>query len=315
MTKTKILIAGIGAVGGYFGGLLAKHFQDSEQVSVNFLARGENLEQIKANGLKVIKGKDEFVAKPALATDNAETIGIVDFILISTKTYDLQAMITQLKPCIGKDTIIIPLLNGVDSREKIQGWLPDNIVTDGCVYIVSRLTAPGIVENKGNIQKLFFGLDNVSDQRLELLEKCMKESGMDATLSTAVSGVIWEKFIFISPTASTTSYFNVPFGNMLADPEKLNVLKLLIEEIKVIAKAKSIVVAEDITDRTLNIAKALPYETTSSMHTDMLNGKLVTELESLVGYVVREGKKYGVAVPMYSKVYEGLQKRTKVKTI
>lgn len=311
MTQVKILIAGIGAVGGYFGGLLAKHFERNTQVSVSFLVRGENLKQIKANGLKVIKGNNEFIAKPTLATDNAAEVGPVDYLIISTKTYDLQAMIVQLKPCIGKDTIIIPLLNGVDSKEKIQGWLPDNIVTDGCVYIVSRLTAPGIVENKGNIQKLFFGLDNITDKRLEFLEKCMKESGMDATLSTSISSVIWEKFIFISPTASATSYFDVPFGAMLNDAEKFDLLKSLIEEIKAVAKAKGISIADDITDRTLNIAKALPYETTSSMHTDLLNNKPVTELESLVGYVVREGEKYRLAVPTYDRVYKGLKERTR----
>lgn len=312
MSKTKIVIAGIGAVGGYFGGFLAKHFQESDQVSVCFFARGENLKQIQAQGLKVKKGIDEFIAKPSIATDHAENIGVADFIIVSTKTYDLQAMITQLKPCISKDTVIIPLLNGVDSKEKIQAMLPDNLVTDGCVYIVSRLTAPGLVENKGNIQKLFFGLNNSSDKRLELIEKYMKAAGIEATLSSSISSVIWEKFIFISPTASTTSYFNVPFGVMIGDAGKYKVLQDLIEEIKSVAKAKNISIAPDITERTLNIAKALPYETTSSMHTDLLNDKPVTEVESLVGFIIREAKKHGLPVPVYERVYKGIKERANI---
>lgn len=309
MSKTKIIIAGIGAVGGYFGGLLAKHFYKSDQVAVSFLARGENLKVIKSTGLKVIKGATEFIARPDFVTDQAAEMGFADFILISTKSYDLEAMIGQLQPCINRDTIILPLLNGVDSKEKIKALLPDNRVLDGCVYIVSRLTKPGVIENKGNIQKLFFGLQHMMDDRLQLLEKLMKEAGVEATLSDNISRVIWEKFIFISSTASTTSYFNVPFGAMMADAEKFDTLKSLIEEIKALAKAKHITVAEDITEKTLNIAKALPYETTSSMHTDLLNHKSVTELESLTGYVVKEAQKYKVPVPEYTRVYKGLKEK------
>ena len=95
----------------------------------------------------------------------------------------------------------------------------------------------------------------------------------------------------------------------MADAEKFDTLKSLIEEIKALAKAKHITVAEDITEKTLNIAKALPYETTSSMHTDLLNHKSVTELESLTGYVVKEAQKYKVPVPEYTRVYKGLKEK------
>ena len=74
--KTKIIIAGIGGVGGYFGGLLAKQFSESNEIEIYFLARGENLKQIQKNGLKVIKGDTRFIVKPKLATDNANEIGI-----------------------------------------------------------------------------------------------------------------------------------------------------------------------------------------------------------------------------------------------
>jgi 2-dehydropantoate 2-reductase len=64
--KIKIVIAGIGGVGGYFGGLLAKRFENSAEVEIFFFARGKNLEQIQKNGLRVIHGKHEFIARPAI---------------------------------------------------------------------------------------------------------------------------------------------------------------------------------------------------------------------------------------------------------
>lgn len=310
MTKTKIIISGIGGVGGYFGGLLAKHFYYNENVEINFVARGEHLKEIQKNGLKVIKGEDEFIAKPHIATDNTSEIGIVDFIIIATKSYDLETIIQQLRPCINQDTIILPLLNGVDSKERIKQILPDNIVLDGCVYLVSRLKQVGVIENSGNIQKLYFGLDNFVNDRLRLLESLFKDANIEASLSENISTVIWEKFIFLSPTATATSYFDKCIGELVADNAKLTTTVALIEEVKQIAKAKQIVVSDDITEKTLTKLKALPFEATSSMHSDFQANKTTNELESLTGYVINEGRKYNLETPMYIKTYAELQKKS-----
>ena len=259
MTKTKILIAGIGGVGGYFGGLLAKHYFANTNVEIFFLTRGEHLSEIRTRGLIVRKGDIEFIAKPKLATDNPVEIGIVDFIIICTKNFDLEQTIQQLFPCINTDTIILPLLNGVDSKERIQNILPGNIILDGCAYIVSRLTDDGEIKNSGNIEKLFFGLDHFENERILFLESVFKEAEIEATFSKDISSIIWEKFIFISPVATATSYFNNNKGTLLADNGKFDLLKTLIEEVKQLAKTKKIKVSDDITEKILNILMALPF--------------------------------------------------------
>lgn len=308
--KTKIIIAGIGGVGGYFGGLLAKHFYDKEGVEINFVARSGHLKEIQKNGLKVIKGNTEFIAKPTLATDNPAEIGIANFIIITTKSYDLETIVQQLQPCINQDTIILPLLNGVDSKERINNILPDNTVLEGCAYIVSRLKQPGVIENSGNIQTLCFGLDKLIDKRLLLLESLFKEANIEAFLSDNISTIIWEKYIFISPTATTTSYFDKCIGEVLADKEKLKILLALIEEVKQVAKAKDIFVSDDITEKTMNKLKALPFEATSSMHRDFKNNYPTNELLALTGYVVYEGQKYNLETPTYLTTYAELEKKS-----
>jgi len=308
MTKTKIIIAGIGGVGGYFGGLLAKRFYEDDNVEISFLARGQHLEEIQRGGLKVIKGEEQFIAKPKLATDNPAAIGIADFIILSTKSYDLETVMQQLKPCIGQDTVILPLLNGVDSRERIKRVFPNNLVLDGCVYIVSRLKQAGIVENSGNIQSLYFGLDNFTSDKLGLLERLFKEANIEATLSQNISTIIWEKFIFISPTATATTYYDKCIGDILSDEESLNTTRALIEEVKQVAQANHVQVSEDITEKTVNKLKALPYESTSSMHSDFKSKKPNNELQSLTGFVINEGRKFNIATPTYSRAYAHLSR-------
>ncbi len=309
MTKTKIIIAGIGGVGGYFGGLLANHFNENEHVEINFLVRGQHLKEIQNNGLKVMHGDSELIAKPHLATDNPIEMVIADFIIIATKSYDLEAVIQQLRPCINNDTIILPLLNGVDSKDRIAHILPNNIILEGCVYIVSRLKKAGVIENSGNIQTLFFGLDNFVNDRLNILEGLLKDANIEASLSENISTIIWEKFIFLSPIATTTSYFDNCIGEIIADNEKRSTTAALIEEVKQLAKAKQIVISDDITEKTLTKLKALPFEATSSMHSDFQARKPTNELESLTGYVINEGRKYNLETPMYEKCFADLKKK------
>jgi len=305
--KVKLVVAGIGGVGGYFGGLLARKYQSSNDVEICFLARGENLTQIRINGLKVIKGSTEFIARPAIVTDNAHEIGIADFIILCTKSYSLEATVEQLKPCISERTILLPLLNGVESVERIKNELPGSLVAEGCVYIVSQLKESGVIENSGINEKLFFGPVSFNNDRLQWLEKVMLDAGIEANFSDSISTIVWEKFIFIASIATATSYFNCSIGKLIEENEET--LVQLIEEVKLIAVAKRISFNPDITPNIINYNKLLPYESTSSMHRDYLNMKPLTEVESLTGYVVRAGQKYGIATPAFSRAYHQLSRK------
>lgn len=303
---TKIIIAGIGGVGGYFGGLLAKHYYNHPEVEIHFVARGEHLQQIKNNGLKVIKGITEFIAEPKSVTNIPGDIGVADYIIVCTKSYDLEKVIEQLKPCINNNTVILPLLNGVDSKDKIKNLLPENIVADGCVYIVSRLKQPGVIEMSGKIESLFFGLNNYENNKFNFLEKLLKEAGVQATLTKDISTTVWEKFIFISPTATATSYFNRTIGEVMTNDDSLEMVTALIDEVILVAKAKGIKVADDIKEKSLHRLRSLPFETTSSMHSDFINIKPNTELQSLTGYVISTAKDYGISTPRFLTAYEKL---------
>ncbi len=310
MLKTKICIAGIGGVGGYFGGLLANYYEHHKEVEISFIARGKHLEEIRKNGLKVIKQEKVFFAKPHIATNNASEIGIADYIILATKSYDLEAIIHQLKPCIHNNTILVPLLNGVDSSARIQNILPNNLVVEGCAYIVSRIKEYGVIENSGNIEKMYFGLDNFVNERLVLLETLCRNAGIDANLTENISSVIWEKFVFISAIATATSYFDKCIGALLADDENLKTISLLIEEVIQVANAKQINISNDLLAKTLTKLSSLPYETTTSMHADFTNNKAANELTSLTEYVIIEGRNYGVETPVFEKAFVALKMKS-----
>jgi 2-dehydropantoate 2-reductase len=309
MEKIKIVVAGIGGVGGYFGGVLSKHYFNHPCIEIIFLARGEHLQKIQSVGLKVIKGETEFIARPSLATNNPNEIGEADLVLICTKTYDLEKALQELCPCITDKTILLPLLNGVNNMQKIQQLFPNNLVLDGCVYLVSRRTEPGVIENFGNIQSLYFGKDNYAHEKLSQLLRIFKDAGIEAQTSTQISSIIWEKFIFLSPTATATSFYNENIGELINNPAHFADFVALIEEIKQVAEAKQIVLTKDLTEKTIQKFRSLPATATSSMHADFEHQTASNELHSVTGYVLEEAANFNIHLPVYAHMFEELKSK------
>lgn len=310
MGKIKIALLGLGGVGGFYGGKLAKHYGNSSDVSIYFIARGEHLEAIKKHGIHVISPEDNFTAKPDLATDNPAEIGVVDYVILSTKSYDLASSIALIRPCIDDKTVILPLLNGGDITERIREILPENVVWSGCSYIVSRRTEPGVIRSTGDYAKLIFGYDKEENEQLRSFEKLLKDAEIDAYLSPNIRESIWKKFYFISVSASLTSYFDVSFNELVDTDERLNMTVGMAEEFLKVAKAEGIDLGENAVEQVISRSENLPKDTTTSMHSDFQAGNR-TEVETLTGVVVHLADKHRIGVPLYETVYAKLKNKQK----
>jgi 2-dehydropantoate 2-reductase len=307
--KYRIAVLGIGGVGGYFGGKLAEHFADSKDVEIIFIARGENAKAIKTKGLQVITTNNNFIAKPKLITDEPSEIGVADVFLVCAKAYDLAESINKYRDCIGENTAVLPLLNGVNHAETIKQILPDIEVWNGCVFIVARLIEKGIVKVDSEIKLLQFGSLDGANDKLESFKNVLKTAGIDVELSLDIEKTVWEKFIFISSLATLTSAFDKTVGEVLSSEENTAVLKDLIAEVTNLARAKKINVADNIEEITLEKIRKAPPTATSSMHADFAK-KGKTELETLTGYVVNEASLFEFNTVNYTWLYGHLKQKT-----
>lgn len=322
----RIALLGLGGVGGYFGAKLARVYSVSKEVEIVFLVREKTAGAIHANGIKLITPEEEFVAHPHLVVTPGEDAGKIDFLIVSVKSYDLESSLQQFRACISSQTIILPLLNGIDAEEKIKLLFPQNELWSGCVYIVSRITSPGVVTETGNIHRIHFGGAQMGDRRsetgvversavkpssdkLQELYHILKSAHNDVFLHDNIRDVVWEKFIFISTIASLTSYLDVCIGKILEHEGNRKLLEQLLEEVSSVARAEKVVLPGDILALTLAKMSKLPYDTTSSMHSDFQrNGK--TEHSSLTEHVVKLAEHHGVDVPVYRKILAGLEMRS-----
>lgn len=312
--KTRIGILGMGGVGGYFGGLLAKEYAESDSVEIVFIARGETQKAIAQNGLKIIFSasslslglyESEITVFPSIVSDNSKVIGKLDYLICATKTYDIEESLLSIKKNITKNTIILPLYNGVDAPERISDLFPDNEVLQGCVYIVSMIVSSGVIKKIGTYEKLFFGSRTAPIATLNKLQSIFEKASIESYLVDTIEETVWEKFIFISALASATSYLNQNIGEILNSQSSRAVYVSLLNEITMIAAVKGLNLPADIILQTILKLEKTPHDATSSMHRDLIAGRKI-ELFSLTEFVVNEGVKYEIETPTYQMVLDKL---------
>ena len=294
----KIAIYGTGGVGGYFGGRLAQSGAD-----VHFIARGDHLDALQRDGLRVKSvGGDFTVDVPA--TDDPADIGPCEYVLITVKSFDTGEAARELSPLLDDDTAVISLQNGVDNEEKLAAEIGREHVLGGVAYVFSTIAEPGVIEHTGGPTSFTIGeLDGVRSDRAErFVEWCERAEGMDAELSEAIQTGLWRKAAFICAQAGMTATVRLRVGEIRDDEESWGMYRRLIDEVCRVGRATGIEIPEGTVSQWMEFASELDADSYSSLHYDMTHDKPM-ELDALHGSIVRRGRENDVAVPMNEAVY------------
>ena len=147
----RIAVLGSGAVGGYYGALLARAGHD-----VTFIARGAHLDAIRSQGLRV-RGPLGDWHDPRVRRARHRGVGHVDLVLFAVKTYDNDSALPLLGPLVGESTIVLTLQNGVDSPDAVAAIVGQEPVVGGAAYIATALSAPGVIDQTGTYRRIAFG--------------------------------------------------------------------------------------------------------------------------------------------------------------
>lgn len=298
----KIAIMGTGGVGGYYGGLLALKGRD-----VTFIARGDHLRAILEKGLQIKSVHGDFRIYPAGATDKPADIGPVDLIVFSTKTYHTDEAARAIIPMVGRDTVVVPLQNGVDSAERIGAAVGMEHMIGGATWLSAAIEAPGIIGQYSDFRRIAVGeFSGEITPRLQAVSEALMTTGATVELSENISKVIWTKFAFIAPVAAIGCLTRASFGDFRDVPEARSALAAAIGEVAALARAAGVDLDSDVVEKTLAFTDNSAPSIKTSMQRDMESGK-PAELESLVGIVARMGEKYKVPTPVMGLAYAMLK--------
>jgi len=297
----RIAAMGAGGVGGYFGARLQQAGHE-----VTFFARGRHLEALSRDGLTVESAHGNASLKIKVL-ESPRDAGVADVVLFAVKLWDTEAAAEQLKPIVGKDTVVIPFQNGVESIERLRRFFPEQAVMGGSAYIATRIKAPGVIEHSGQMARIQFGPLLPAQRPLAeaFLDHCRK-ANIQAEIPDDIVRANWEKFVFLVGLSSATALTRVAIGEIRADADMRWVFEQAMRETWRVGRARGVALADDYVEQRLKFADGLHADMKASLLHDLERGGRL-EAPWLCGAVARMAAAAGLDAPVNRTVYAALK--------
>lgn len=290
-----VAVLGAGAVGCFYGGMLARSGQ-----RVTLIGRQAHVEAFRRSGLH-FEGLtfDEHI--PVAASTDADAVRDARLVLFCVKSTDTEEAAEQIAPHLGPDALIVNLQNGVDNTERIQARVA-NPVIPAVVYVATEMKGPGHLKHHGRGDLVIgeFGAA-LPAGALESVKQWFEPAGVPVRISDNVAGELWAKLVVNCAYNALSAIAQLPYGRMSRGPGIREVMRDVVEETLAVAKASGVRMAPDLLAKTYQIADAMPTQFSSTAQ-DLARGK-PTEIDHLNGYVVRRGEALGVPTPANRALY------------
>jgi len=297
----RILVIGAGAVGGYFGGRLAKAGRD-----VTFLVREGRAQQLRERGLVVESPDDNFTVQPKLllAAELKAAPQTFDLILLSTKAYSLAAAMEDFAPAVGAATAVLPLLNGISHLDALAARFGRQAVLGGSTRISSDLDAEGrVISMDETLHDLHFGeLDKAVTPRIQAIDAALRNAGFEAVLEPDITAFMWHKWTVLSALASITCLLRGSIGEVAAAPGGVATANAILDESIAIATANGYRAPESFLDAVRTRLTLAGSDLTASMYRDMMRGAPV-EAGHILGELLARGQAHGLHSPLLTAAY------------
>jgi len=287
----KIAVMGAGGIGGYVGGRLAEAGAD-----VTLIARGAHLDALRRNGL-VIETPGGTVHLPDVRAVGAPAdVGKVDLVLFTVKLADAEGAAALLAPMLGRQTRILTLQNGIDSKAIIERQAGPGRVAEGIIYLAAYIREPGVIWHPGGVHLTRADASPGDPVMADLFALSDRLVELDILPDDNARQMVWGKFVNLAAFAGVTSIARSPIGRVYETPATLDFFRDLLVENLAVARAEGLSFADDHVDTTLSLFGDQPYEQKSSMLVDLEAGKPI-EMPWLSGRVAELAATHGIAAP------------------
>lgn len=290
-------IIGTGGVGGYFGGRMA-----NAGYEVKFIARGEHLKAMQSVGLKVYSTLGNFELHKVNASDDIKSLTGTDLIFVAVKAWQVNDIAHELKSIINDGTVVIPLQNGVLAGDELSATLNRRNIIGGLCRILSKIEGPGIINHFGIEPTIIFGeFSNEKTERIYRIKDILDKSGISSIIADDIQAETWKKFIGIC-VSGLLAITRSNYGELREFKDTKQLMYRIMSEIYDVSVKAGINVGPDFVDKYYEFIETFPYESTSSLSRDIIEGK-PSEIEYQNGTVVKLAEKYGVDVPVNNFIY------------
>ena len=210
----KILVLGAGAIGGYFGGRLV----EAKAADVTFLVRDGRRQQLNRDGLRVESQYGNF-AVPVQTVSESEITTPFDYVLLTCKAYDLDSAIASIRPAVGPNTAVIPLLNGISHMDTLNAAFGRERVLGGIAKIGITLQADGLIKHLNDWRFFTFGeQDGTVSPRALALKTAFDTTSVVAAAVPDITHQMWEKLVHLASLAAMTTLMRANVGEIARAP-------------------------------------------------------------------------------------------------
>jgi 2-dehydropantoate 2-reductase len=292
----RVLVYGAGAVGGFFGGLLARAGED-----VRFVARGAQLQALRTRGLTIESRQLGSITVPVSAFDSAAAAGSADLILVCVKTQQLPGIFDDLAAAIAPDTVIVPLQNGVEADEQLSDRFPHATILPAVVYVGATVDEPGVVTHVAS-GTIGIGANRDQDRRvLEAIRATLAKTGQPVHISNDIHRERWHKLMWNAAFNSVSAITGRVPADLLAEPGVRSLIVDIMGEVLAVGRGCGVDLRPEDIDKHIAWTEGATGMRTSTM-VDREKGRAM-EIDGLLGVVVRKGREVGVATPSSAAVF------------
>ena len=294
-SATKVTVFGVGAVGGYIGGVLTRH-----GIDVTLVARGERLRALQHKGLSIRSHWGDYQVLPkAMAPEH---VGTADILLFCVKLYSNDAAIPALAPMVGTNTTIVTLQNGVSSGAALAAAYGGNRVVEGPLYIAAESPSYGEVVQSGSVARIELGVREPGSggegmERLRLAVAVLDQPGIQVAAVENVVAILWSKLVSVGAIGTFSTASRLGLDRILETAHGALLIKRLMHEIADVARSEGVRLPENVVEERFaeEATEARFYR--ASMLADLRAGRPL-ELDWLLGDVVRRATNNGVDAPV-----------------
>jgi 2-dehydropantoate 2-reductase len=279
----KFAVMGAGAVGSYYGGMLARAGHE-----VVLVGRPQHVEAIAREGLRLqTEAFDEHVCLHA-STEAAAVQG-ARWVLLCVKSADTEAAGAAMRPHLAPQATVLTLQNGVDNAERLRPLIAQPVAA-AVVYVATEMAGPGHVKHNGRGELV---IEPVPDA--DALVAAFAAAGIPTEVSANVRGALWAKLILNCAYNALSALSRLPYGELVRREGVAAVMRDVVAECLAVAAADGVQVPGDVEAAVRRIAQSMPAQFSSTAQ-DLMRGRR-SEIDHLNGHVVRRGDALGVAVP------------------
>jgi 2-dehydropantoate 2-reductase len=288
----RILIAGTGAVGGFFGACLARAGHD-----VVFLARGTNLAALRSAGLTVESIDGDFHLSRITAAERVDEGAPFGLVLFTVKSYDTAEVARQIAPAVHEDAVVLSLQNGVENESQLAAELDLPPLMGAMTEIGAELVAPGVVRHVAE-GTIFFGeMNGHESPRGRNLATLFTEAGIRHRFTREITTALWGKLMWNAAHNAVTAITHTTAAAAAGLPATADVLRAAMHEVVAVARAQGILLDPARVETTLTFSREHLHTLRTSMLQDLERGRRL-EYDAINGAVVRFGEAVGVPTPV-----------------